>query len=154
MSYKGGMYVSNLTTDQWIVFGSENEEFGLSILDVYEIIFVPDITPVADSEKHMIGIINLRSSVIPVFDLRAMLGKGHQMAGKKQRVIVTHSGDRIVGLLVDYVSQVLRVDPNQLVEAPESLFHSRPSPIEIVYKYEHGIISKINLHQLLENIVF
>ena len=140
--------------DQWIVFGSENEEFGLSILDIYEIIFVPDITPVADSEAHMLGIINLRSSVIPVFNLRSMLGKGDFTPSKKQRVIVTRSGDRIIGLLVDYVSQVLRVEPAQLVDAPESLFHSRPSHIAIVYKHEHGIISQLNLHQLLDNVTF
>lgn len=144
--------MANSNSDQWIVFGSYNEEFGLSILDIYEINFVPEITPVVISEPHMLGIINLRGSVISVFDLRSMLGKPKGESNKKQRVIIARSGDRIIGLLVDYVSQVLRIDPSDVVPPPESLSPTRISHIDAVYKIEHGIISQINLHHLLENV--
>lgn len=140
----------NTNNDQWIVFGSDNEEFGLSILDIYEINFVTEITPVATSEPHMLGIINLRGTVISVFDLRSLLGKPESTRQKKNRIIVARSGDRIVGLLVDYVSQVLRVDSSKIDLPPESLFRTRTSHINAVYKLEHGIISQLNLHLLLE----
>lgn len=55
---------------QVVTFRIETEEFGLPITDVYEIIFVPQVTSIAKAPKSIVGVINLRGEIIPVIDLR------------------------------------------------------------------------------------
>ncbi len=55
---------------QLVTFRIETEEFGLPITDVYEIIFVPQVTSIAKAPESIVGVINLRGEIIPVIDLR------------------------------------------------------------------------------------
>jgi purine-binding chemotaxis protein CheW len=97
------------------------ETFALPISLVREIVRVPEITAVPNVPDYIEGVINLRGRIISVVDLRKRFGETNIEKHRKNRVIVVEFGDRLVGLLVNSASEVLRIPPGD-IEAPEDLF--------------------------------
>ena len=97
------------------------ETFALPISLVREIVRVPEITAVPNVPDYIEGVINLRGRIISVVDLRKRFGESNIEKHRKNRVIVVEFGDRLVGLLVNSASEVLRIPPGD-IEAPEDLF--------------------------------
>ena len=97
------------------------ETFALPISLVREIVRVPEITAVPNVPDYIEGVINLRGRIISVVDLRKRFGETNIEKNRKNRVIVVEFGDRLVGLLVNSASEVLRIPPGD-IEAPEDLF--------------------------------
>ena len=102
---------------QIVVFGVGKELYGVGIEDVHEIIKVPEITAVPDAPPALEGMINLRGKILPVIDLRRRLRLTETARDKHTRVLIAESGGRSVGLLVDSVSEVLKV-PLDALEPP------------------------------------
>jgi len=100
-----------------------NEEFGLAILKVREIIGIMDITAVPQTPLHVKGVINLRGQVIPVIDLRMKFGISEAEVTEQTCVIVveTEAGRRSfqTGIVVDQVSEVLDIPADDIEEAPQ-----------------------------------
>lgn len=105
---------------QLVGFTLGNEDFGVDILSVQEINRVTEITKIPSTPDFVKGVINLRGNVIPVIDLRSRLGMAEKEHDKQTRIIVADVDDRTVGLVVDAVSEVIRMDSN-LVEPPPAL---------------------------------
>ncbi|MDD9912744.1 MAG: chemotaxis protein CheW [Alphaproteobacteria bacterium] len=103
-----------------VTFRLLGEEFGLPILDVREIIRMTDITPVPQAPGFVEGVINLRGQIIPVVDLRKRFGISANEANEETRIIVVELRTAVIGLIVDEVSEVLRV-PADTVAPPPSL---------------------------------
>lgn len=135
--------------DQLVTFRTGEEDYGIPITEVYEIIFVPKITPVAKSPQSMVGVINLRGTIIPVISLRTVLGKDEMEPSKKQRVIVTGAQGSVVGLLVDAVTEVLRVRQEQFEPAPLALSNEQNAYFQFMYKLEDRIIALLEMERLL-----
>ncbi len=102
---------------QLVVFRMGKELYGVGIDSVHEIVKVPDITEVPDAPAYLVGVINLRGKIIPVVDLRKRLNLDGRERTKASRVLITENEGRLIGLLVDAVSEVLKVAP-EAVEAP------------------------------------
>jgi purine-binding chemotaxis protein CheW len=98
-----------------------SETFALPISLVREIVRVPEITAVPNVPDYIEGVINLRGRIISVLDLRKRFGETNIEKSKKNRVIVVEFADRLVGLLVNSASEVLRIPPAD-IEAPQDLF--------------------------------
>ena len=105
---------------QLVGFTLGKEEFGVDILSVQEINRVTEITKIPSTPDFVKGVINLRGNVIPVIDLRSRLGMPEKEHDKQTRIIVADVEDRTVGLIVDAVSEVIRMDAN-LVEPPPEI---------------------------------
>lgn len=135
--------------EQLLTFRIENTEFGIPVTDVYEIIFVPEVTSIAKSPESIIGVINLRGQVIPVIDLNMQFVKSQAIPSRKQRVIVTQSQGKTVGVLVDEVVEVLRFDETNRVPAPDALLTMDTQYINALYKLGQRIIVLLKLEQLL-----
>jgi purine-binding chemotaxis protein CheW len=101
---------------QLIVFDLADEEYGVRIGDVKEIIRTGDITQIPDSPEFIAGVINVRGNIIPVFDLSEMffLAEGEE----SKHIIVTEQGENTFGLMVDGVTEVLRVEEGEIKPAP------------------------------------
>lgn len=95
---------------QLVVFFVAGETYGVDIHQVKEIIRVPGITRVPKTPAFVEGVVNLRGSVIPVLDLRKRFGFEAGQANDDQRIVVIEMGDQTVGMIVDSVTEVLRVD--------------------------------------------
>jgi purine-binding chemotaxis protein CheW len=97
------------------------ETFGLPISLVREIVRVPEITSVPNAPSYIEGVINLRGRIIPVVDLRKRFGEKVPEPSKKNRIVVAELEGRLIGLLVNSASEVLRLPPSQ-IESPNNVF--------------------------------
>ena len=104
---------------QLVGFELSDEQFGVEILCVREIIRVVSITRVPRAPGFVEGIINLRGEVIPVIDLRKRLNLESRKFDNSTRLIVVELNDQQIGFIVDSVSQVLRVPADAIEEPPE-----------------------------------
>ena len=102
---------------QLVTFSIGDEEFGVNILKVQEIIRTMEITKVPRAPEFVEGVINLRGKVIPIIDLRRRFGLAPKAHDKNTRIIVIEINNIIVGFVVDAVSEVLRI-PASTVEPP------------------------------------
>lgn len=125
------------------------EEYGIDVRLVQEIIRVAEITQVPRAPSHIRGVINLRGRIIPVVDLRRKLELGTVEATRQARIVVVKLRDRLVGLLVDGASQVLKV-PLSLVEPPpEEVVEVHQNAIRGVAKLQDRLIILLDLTKAL-----
>ncbi len=97
------------------------EVFGVPIALVHEIVRVPEITAVPDAPNYVEGVINLRGKIVSVVDLRKRFGELKIAGTKKNRILVTEVEGKLVGLIVDSASEVLKI-PQSDVELPPTVF--------------------------------
>ena len=102
---------------QVVSFEIGTEEYAVDILEVQEIIRMVEITTVPKAPHYVEGVINLRGKVIPIIDLRLRFGLPFAERTKETRIIVVDVSRIIIGLIVDSVSEVLRI-PSSLIEPP------------------------------------
>jgi purine-binding chemotaxis protein CheW len=117
---------------QLVVFQLGAELYGVDIARVHEIIRLQAITRVPRAPKFVEGVINLRGKVIPVVDLRRRFGLPTAEHTRATRIVVVEIGDQVVGIIVDSVSEVLRINTST-VEPPS------PVVAGIDSEYLHGI---------------
>jgi purine-binding chemotaxis protein CheW len=112
---------SGLAADgnQFLTFRLESEEYGLEILRVQEIKGHSTITPLPNTPPEVKGVMNLRGTVIPIIDLRTRLGLPASAYTRFTVIIVVTVGTKVVGLVVDAVSDVLNVSAQEVVPAPD-----------------------------------
>ena len=108
---------------KYMTFKLADEEYGLEILKVRDVIGLMEITRVPRTEPHIRGVINLRGKVIPVADLRLKFGMDASELGEQAVIIVVQfsSGDRelTMGILVDEVLEVLDIETDQIEPPPD-----------------------------------
>ena len=130
------------------------EEYGVPIHQVQEIIRVGGITMVPNSPVYMEGVINLRGRVLPVLNLRRKLKLSPKDIGKESRIVVAEAGDKVIGLLVDAVSHVIKVSSESVESAPEEVLEIDTDYITGVGKLKNRLVILLDLEKLLrrENI--
>src|SRR5574344_3063666 len=111
-------------TDQKLLTFSLGEEgYGVSILKVKEIIGMMDITPVPKTPEFIKGVINLRGKIIPVMDLRLKFGMQEKEYNERTCIIVVeinlNGNERLLGVVVDMVSEVVTMNSDQIEPPPE-----------------------------------
>ncbi len=106
---------------QLVSFKLSDETYGIEITKIREIILVGEITRVPETPHYIKGLINLRSSVIPVIDLRARFGLPESNLTQDSRIMVLNVGQRTIGIVVESVSEVLRVSEDQISPAPPTV---------------------------------
>ncbi|MGX9365896.1 chemotaxis protein CheW [Desulfoplanes sp. PS50] len=134
---------------QLVTFSIGEEEFGVEILKVQEIIRMLEITRVPKAPDFVEGVINLRGKVIPVIDLRLRFGLTAKEHDKKTRIIVIEINQMIVGFVVDSVSEVLRI-PAGTIEPPPPVISGLDSEyISGVGKLDDRLLIMLDLNRLL-----
>lgn len=134
---------------QLVTFSTGDEEFGVDILRVQEIIRTMAITKVPKAPEFVEGVINLRGKVIPIIDLRRRFGLQPKEHDKHTRIIVIEINTMIVGFVVDSVSEVLRI-PASTVEPPPPVVAGLESEyISGVGKLEDRLLILLDLDRLL-----
>jgi purine-binding chemotaxis protein CheW len=138
-----------LKKNQVVRFTIGKESFGIDIGNVKEIVAVPEITRVPDTPDFVEGVINLRGKIVSVIDLRKRLRFDVSHNNKKNRILVTEVNGRIVGLIVDEVSEVLRLNPESIEPPPEMVVSVGVEYITGVGKLEDGIILLLDIQKVL-----
>ncbi|MCL4784146.1 MAG: chemotaxis protein CheW [Bryobacterales bacterium] len=108
---------------KYLVFHLGQEEFGIQVLKVREIMGIQDITAVPQTPHHVKGVINLRGKVIPVVDLRLKFGLPEQEYTQRTCIIVTQvnseAGPMLMGIVVDGVAEVLNLATAEIEDTPD-----------------------------------
>ena len=105
--------------NKYLTFTLGDEEYGLEILKVREIIGLMDITRVPRMPDFIRGVINLRGKIIPVIDLRLKFGMDEQEDTKETCIIVVDLEKLLIGVVVDKVSEVLDIVEDKIEETPD-----------------------------------
>lgn len=103
---------------EFLAFKVGAEEYGVDILRVQEIRSYEKPTTIANAAAELKGVINLRGVIVPIIDLRIKLGQQHAHYDHLTVVIVLNIGQRVVGVVVDGVSDVLTLEREQLRPVP------------------------------------
>ncbi|MHB8841684.1 MAG: chemotaxis protein CheW [Candidatus Aquicultor sp.] len=135
--------------DQLVVFEVGEESFGIDISLVQEIIRLQPITEVPRAPMYVKGVINLRGKVIPVVDLRERFNLGVDDETKATRIVVVNVLGNTVGMIVDAVSEVLRL-ATDAIEPPSTIVESVGSQyLKGIGKLEERLIILLDLDKLL-----
>lgn len=102
-----------------LTFTLGNEEYGIDILKVQEIRGYDAVTRIANTPDFIKGVINLRGVIVPIVDLRIKFNVGQAEYNQFTVVIILNVGKRVVGIVVDGVSDVINLTPDQIRPAPE-----------------------------------
>jgi purine-binding chemotaxis protein CheW len=137
---------------QFVVFSLGNEEFGVNIGEVREIIKMETITRIPNTEQYIKGVINLRGGIIVIIDLAMKLGFPKKVEDKDTRIIVIEEGNNTVGMIVDNATEVLRVNSNQMKPAPPILVQKiNANYIEGVGIIDERLLIILDLAKVLES---
>ena len=104
---------------EYLAFTLGREEYGIDILRVQEIRGYEPVTRIANAPDFIKGVVNLRGTIIPVVDMRIKLDLGEPVYDQFTVVIILNIAGRVVGMVVDSVSDVIMLKPEQMRPAPE-----------------------------------
>lgn len=111
--------VGGANSIQLIAFSIGEQAYGVEITTVREIRAWNGATPLPNTRAYVRGVVNLRGTIVPIFDLRARFGAGVTEATKTHVVVVLAVGEKWIGILVDAVSDILTVQKNDIHAVPE-----------------------------------
>jgi purine-binding chemotaxis protein CheW len=134
---------------KYVSFFLGMEEYAININYIQEINRVSNVTKVPNCPSHVMGVINLRGKIIPLVELKSRLSIGKTKIDKQCRVIVVESGPKLLGFLVDRVSQVVSFSKNQIEETPDEVAADENFIREIVKLDDSRLVFLLNHEQLV-----
>lgn len=135
---------------QLVGFRIGKETFGVPIHLVHEIVRLPEITAVPDAPEYIEGVINLRGKIVSIVDLRKRFGETRIEASRKNRILVAEIDTKMVGLIVDAASEVIRL-PESEIEAPPEVFEDNEVKyVTGVGKLNGRLVILIDLTKILQ----
>ena len=134
---------------QLVVFDLAGEHYGVDIATVREIIQMQTITRIPGSEFFVEGLINLRGVVIPVIDLRKRFGFAEAENDKDTRIIVIHSRHKDIGMIVDSVTEVLRITSDSIEPTSSILINGDTNYLRGTAKLPDRLVILLDVQELL-----
>ena len=144
-----GSMTSAADNGQFLTFTLQNEEYGIEILKVQEIKGFSKITPIPNAPPFVRGVMNLRGTVVPIIDLRARFSMMEKEYDQFTVIIVANIGSRVVGLVVDTVSDVLNIPTEAIAEPPELASSGETSCITGMGKLGERIVMLLDIARLV-----
>lgn len=132
-----------------LTFWIGEEEFAIDILEIQEILKVPQITPVPRVAAAVLGITSLRGTIVPVVDMRVFLGVERKAPGRESRVLVLQAKGDPVGLLVDRVVSVSRLERDSIEAVPRTMQRDASEALEGVGRVDDRLLIVLNLDAVL-----
>jgi purine-binding chemotaxis protein CheW len=144
----GGAPANVQNSLQLIAFSIGEQTYGVEITTVREIRAWNGATPLPNTREYVRGVINLRGTIVPIFDLRARFGEGPTSATKTHVVVVMSVGDKWVGILVDAVSDILTISKDEIHRVPEG--NSMDTELlNGIVTHETRMVGLIDLHAVV-----
>jgi purine-binding chemotaxis protein CheW len=139
------------SSQQLVGFRLGGEEYGIEITTIQEIILMGDVTRVPQVPHFIEGLINLRGSVIPIIDLRKRFGLPLTERTEETRVVVVNVSEKTMGLVVDAVTQVIRVNQDQIEPTPPTVSAAGKEHIAGLAKFDNRMLILLDIERLLES---
>ena len=134
---------------QIVGFRVGRETYGVPITAVHEIVRVPEITAVPDAPDYLEGVINLRGKIVSIIDLRKRFGEPSAQPSNRNRILVAEVNGKLLGLVVDSASEVLKIARSQIEAPPALVQEGRLNCVTGVGKLQGRLIILIDLARLL-----
>ena len=137
-------------TLQLVSFRLAQEEYGIEITKVQEIILMGEITRVPQTPPYIKGLINLRSTVIPIVDLRLRFALPQEDATDETRIMVVNVKGKTIGIIVDAVSEVLRVSQEHIAPPPPTVAGLEKDYLTGLVKLENRLLILLDIDKILD----
>lgn len=136
-------------TMQLVSFRLDQEEYGIEITKVQEIILMGEITRVPQTPNFIKGLINLRSTVIPIVDLRLRFGLKEEPSTDDTRIMVVNVSGKTIGIIVDAVSEVLRISQEQIAPPPPTVAGLGREYLTGLVKFDKRLLILLDIDRIL-----
>ncbi|HOM16045.1 MAG TPA: chemotaxis protein CheW [Thermoguttaceae bacterium] len=143
-----GRHQESVGSLQLVSFRLGQEEYGIEITKVQEIILMGEITHLPQTPPYIKGLINLRSTVIPIVDLRLRFGLPPQDPTEDTRIMVINVRGKIIGVIVDAVSEVLRISKEQIAPPPPTAAGKGREYLTGLVKLENRLLILLDIEKL------
>lgn len=134
---------------EFITFSAGAQNFCLEITQIREIRRWTPVTALPHTPNDVLGVMNLRGAVIPIFDLSAKFSLGSTPHSERNVVIVAATSGTTIGLLVESVSEILSVDTSAIQETPDIKSEATKQSILGVISVEETMVRVVNLEAVL-----
>ncbi len=134
---------------QLVSFRLAQEEYGIEITKVQEIILMGEITRVPLTPPYIKGLINLRSTVIPIVDLRLRFNLMQEAHTDETRIMVVNVRQKTIGIIVDAVSEVLRIGKEQISPPPPTVAGLGRDYLTGLVKLENRLLILLDIDKIL-----
>ena len=136
-------------TSQFLTFQLGGEEYGLDILSVQEIRGYVAPTRLPNSPHHVTGVLNLRGSIVPLYDMRRMFDLEEVEYDQFSAIIVATIDANIIGLVVDRVSEVITASTSDIQPAPNVSSSAAQGCVRGILRHEEHLVILLDAHNLL-----
>jgi purine-binding chemotaxis protein CheW len=136
---------------QIVVFRLGDEEFGVDVFSVLEILRHQQVTPVPKAPAFVEGVIDVRGTLIPVVDLRKRFELDQAPLDGQTRIVVTQFGGERLGLVVDAVSEVLRVAESAISDPPEYVRGLAAEYVRGMVRLEDRLVVLLEVDRILSS---
>lgn len=133
-----------------LAFWVADEEYSVDILDIQEIIKLPEITEVPRANRCLMGIISLRGTVVPILDLREVLRLPKNEITRNTRVLVLRGDNEPVGIMVDNVTSVVRLSQREIEPKPKAMQREIGDVIEGVGRLSQRVLIVLDASAVIE----
>ncbi|WFU12209.1 chemotaxis protein CheW (plasmid) [Rhizobium sp. CB3090] len=140
------------TTLEIIAFHLGDQQFCIKTTSIREIRAWAAATPLPHAPPHVLGMMNLRGSVIPIINLAAKLGVHSSVHTSRSAIVVAEVGENTTGLVVDRVSDILSIGNEQIQPVPDFGTEFDPTFSYGIIPLDQGMVCFLNLDQMFANI--
>lgn len=135
---------------QFVSFKVDDSEYGIDIMAVREIQGWVNVTNLPNTPKYVRGVLNLRGVIVPIFDLRCRFGNGLTEATALHVVIIVAVGERIMGLLVDAVSDILTINTEEILPVPDVEARSDQKFLNGLITVQERMVALLEIERLFD----
>lgn len=141
-----------IESNQLLTFKLGSETYGIQINKVREILTYPIVTPIPDASRWIKGVINLRGEVAPIIDLRVRFNINNEPIYNERTIVIAVKTEdtRMIGLVVDEVSDMENVDIDKLYPAPDMGTSIAPKYLKGLFKKEEKMIVILDIDKILD----
>lgn len=137
----------------YLIFSLHELFYGIDTLRVQEIVNLPELIPVIAAPPNVVGVVNLRSRIVPVLDLGAQFGLSSETYSLSDRVIFLEHQDKMIGVIVNQVHEVKAISPDCIdVQFSDKFSNRWGSQVSGVAKLEDNLITLLNIEDLFQSV--
>jgi purine-binding chemotaxis protein CheW len=140
----------NALKNQYLTFWADGQLFGVSIVNVMQIIRMQKIVEIPDYPSYAKGIINLRGSIVPILDIRMRLGKPQVEYSERTCIVIIDVREKLYGIAVDLVNEVMEILPENISPPPQMDGVSVSEYLSGITKLDEKVVMVLDCSSLLK----
>lgn len=135
---------------QQVIFKMNEEDFGMDIMMVKEILRMQSLTAMPNTTSYVLGVTNIRGQVVPIISLKNILKIEEVEDNENTRIIVVGSGEKIYGFKVDAVSEIIKIDEEEIEEPGKMNVDEEKNFIMGIAKLGERLVKLVDLEKILQ----